>query len=385
MKKNIYLLILLLCIQISTKAQNQLTRNLPPLQEAVTLKSSGSDETSVDYTKGVFFVNEDWFGHNNSTVNFLTDEGSWIYRVFRKENPGHELGCTTQYGTIYGGKFYLVSKQQQDGGSTVVGSRLAVCDATTMKVLKEFQYIGQDANGKSIADGRSFLGVDEHKGYIGTSNGVFAYNIDNMTIGSQILGTTNNTGSLYSAQVGTMVRAANKVFAVHQKEGLIIIDPAKDEVTATIQAPKEMVSGRETQRGFGSIVQSKDGNLWLSMTADQSGSGAACQYMLKLDPWTQDTTRINLPEGMDIPNSWYAWTADGFFASTVQNKLYWKNNGGWFHSKRIICYDIDKGEATEFFDTQTIDKKYDWAIYGAAVRIHPVSDDSDSRNFAVSN
>lgn len=375
MKKLIYTLILLFGLQVNVDAQNQLSRNLPRLDESILLRSSVATDTPVDYTKGVFFVNEDWFGHNNSTINFLSDDGTWIYRIFRRENPGHELGCTTQYGTIYGGKFYLVSKQNQDPGSSVSGSRLAVCDAKTMKLIKEFRYFGQDSGGTSIADGRSFLGVDEHKGYIGTSNGIFIFDIDNMSIGSQIQGTTNNSGSLYTAQVGTMIRAANKVFAVHQKEGLIIIDPVKDKVISTIQAPKEKVNGKDVQRGFGSIVQSKDGNLWLSMTADQSGSGTACQYMLRLDPWTQDTTRINLPEGMDIPNSWYAWTADGFFASTAQNKLYWKNNGGWFHSTRIICYDIDKGEASEFFQTQTIDKKKDWAIYGAAVRIHPVTDE----------
>ena len=32
----------------------------------------------VDYTKGTFIVNEDWYGHQNSTVNFLTDNGEWV-------------------------------------------------------------------------------------------------------------------------------------------------------------------------------------------------------------------------------------------------------------------------------------------------------------------
>ena len=85
----------------------------------------------------------------------MTESGH--FGLSRKKTPGHELGCTSQFGTIYGDKFYIVSKQEKDPGATVIGSRLAVIDAKTMKVLKEFTRIGD-------SDGRSFLGVDEHTG-----------------------------------------------------------------------------------------------------------------------------------------------------------------------------------------------------------------------------
>lgn len=80
-----------------------LNRPVPELRSA--------SDGDVDYSDGVFIVNEDWYGHQNSTVNFLTNQGEWIYRAFQKENPGRELGCTTQFGTIYGNRFYFVSKQ----------------------------------------------------------------------------------------------------------------------------------------------------------------------------------------------------------------------------------------------------------------------------------
>ena len=35
---------------------------------------------AVDYTEGVFVVNEDWYGHQNSTVNYLrpdADDGEF--------------------------------------------------------------------------------------------------------------------------------------------------------------------------------------------------------------------------------------------------------------------------------------------------------------------
>ena len=150
---------------------------LPELPQTM-LRATAQANEQVDYTKGTFIVNEDWFGHQNSTVNFLSDDGKWTLRAFQKENPGHELGCTSQFGTIYGDKFYIVSKQEKDPGATVIGSRPAVIDAKTMKVLKEFTRIGD-------SDGRSFLGVDEHTGYIGTSNGIFLYDIDKMEIGGE--------------------------------------------------------------------------------------------------------------------------------------------------------------------------------------------------------
>lgn len=353
---------------------------------------STTDEQETDYAKGVFIVNEDWYGHQNSTVNFLTDEGEWIYRAFQKENPGHELGCTTQFGTIYGGRFYFVSKQQRDPGAKTTGSRFAVCDASTLALIKEFPYIatksviGKDGKDSlvSIADGRSYLPVDEHKGYIGTSNGIWVFDSDRLTIGGQIEGTGNPNeagyGQLYYAQIGTMLRANDYVFAVHQQDGLLVIDPATDRLVRTIQAPYEYddTAKKEVQRGLGSIVLSKDGNLWISVTRNVMGDGSATNYMFKLNPYTFEMERIYFPEGIEyIPNSWYAWTADGFCASTQENKIYWNGypptTGSWFTGYRIYCYDIDKKQFSMLYDVTK--QPGDWRLYGTGFRIHPVTDE----------
>ncbi|KAA6303215.1 MAG: hypothetical protein EZS26_000592 [Candidatus Ordinivivax streblomastigis] len=286
----------------------------------------------VDYTDGVFFVNEDWFGHQNSSVNFLTSGGDWVYNVYRRENPGKELGCTTQYGTIYGGKFYLVSKQAKDGGASIPGSRLAVADATTLVSEKEFEYIGQNENGASIADGRSFLGVDEHKGYIGSSNGIWLYDADAMEITGQLQATgSGNAGNLYSGQIGTMLRVGDRVFAVHQNKGLLVIDAQTDTLQRVIAAPLD----GNSQRGLGSIVQSKDGNLWLSIAANTGGGGGTANYILKLNPCTLDTTRVALPAGYAV--------------------------------------DIDGGQTEEVYDLAGYDDG-SWGIYGAGFRVDPVTD-----------
>lgn len=327
--------------------------------------ASQQEETTplADYTQGVFVVNEDWIGHQNSTVNFLKDDGEWIYRVVQQENPGVEVGCTSDFGTIYGNRFYVISKQDQDPGAGIVGGRVTVCSAADMKLLKQIRILSTDSEATSGADGRGFVGVDEHKGYVGSSDGIFVLNLDDFTITGKVTGSGNGADNDYDAfyggQIGTMVRVNEYVYAVHQDKGLLVIDPATDMVVEVIDAPDG--------NGFGSVVLSKDGNLWLSLTADRS--------IMKLDPATHETTVIALPDGINGPaNSWYAWTPDGFCASTQSNALYW--NGGdssWTSGYRVFKFDIDNGTFTKIVDLQADGEN--WQIYGCSMRVDPESDD----------
>ncbi len=362
MKKKLYfLLLMLLCATFSfaqVKVQG-VPRNL----------SESANE--ADYSNGTFIVNEDWYGHQNSTINFLTDDGEWVYRVVQKENPGVELGCTAQYGQIYGGKFYVMSKQEQDPGASVTGGRINILDAKTMKMEKQIQTISTDGSGTSNADGRGFLGVDEHKGYVGTSNGIFILDLDKQEITGSIEGTSNGGGTayeqLYSEQIGSMVRVNDRVFAVHQKKGLLVIDANTDKIETVVESPEGWC--------FGSVVLSKDGNLWLSL-ADPSGYGGADNRIVKVNPNTLEQTIIDLPESIYGPaNSWYAWTPDCFCASKQQNVLYW--NGGensWFSGYTIYKYDIDNDSFSTYLDFNNDPDGY--YIYGCSFRVDPVSDEA---------
>ena len=117
-----------------------------------------ADAADIDYTAGIFVVNEDWYGHQNSTVNYLLpddpDGNWWHYRVIQTENPGKELGCTNQYGAIWDGRFYLIAKQDKDPGASITGGRITVADASTMQIVKQLQLI--DPSG-SQCDGRAFV------------------------------------------------------------------------------------------------------------------------------------------------------------------------------------------------------------------------------------
>ena len=82
-----------------------------------------------------------------------------------------------------------------------------------------------------------------------------------------------------------MVRANDYIFAIHQQYGLLVIDPKTDTLVRTIKAPLEKdESGKEEQRGFGSIVLSKDGNLWISVAKDVQGLGGRHELHAQVKP-----------------------------------------------------------------------------------------------------
>lgn len=304
----------------------------------------------VDYSKGVFFLNEDWFGHNNSTINFLTEDGKWIYRAYQRENPGETLGVTSQYATIYGDKLYIMSKQNAPGNDgTPDAGRLIVTDANTLKKITSINELGG-------GDGRAFLGVDEKTAYVGTSNGIMIYDIENMAIKNRIEGTGGSEGDLYNNQIGLMLRVNDYVFAIHQNKGVFIIDVKEHAIVKTIDK-----TGIGT---FGGMTLSKDGTVWV----------AAGAKLVKINPNTLDTEVIDLPAEAAIPDSWFAWTADVLFASNQTNTLYWAGGGGFSGSKKVFRYDIDEPDATpELIYDLTTDGN-GWSLYHAAIRIHPVTD-----------
>ena len=343
---------------------------------------TGYAETDTDYSSGVFIVNEDWYGHQNSTVNYLLpddpDGDFWHYRVIQAENPGRELGCTNQYGQLWRGRRYLIAKQEKDPGADITGGRITVADAATMKILFQSELI--DPSGKQC-DGRGFVGIDDHKGYISTSNGIWIFDLDTYEVKGQIEGTANPnagddrpntdpTGSLYHGQSGSMVLAEGKVFAAHQQAGLLIIDTATDRVIKTI--PMDIV---QEKAGIGSVVRAKDGSLWLSVARNIQGTGTTLPYMVRVDPRTFETEVIDIAEGMYPPsNSWYAWTPDAFCASAVNNTLYWKGGStSWFTGTKIFRFDVDTRRMEKIIDLD--EDGENWKQYGCSMRVHPVTDE----------
>ena len=196
-----------------------------------TVKADDKAQPKVE-AKGFYIVNEGWYGHDKGSVNYFEKSGSSYtphYRAFKAANPDTELGNTTCYGAIWGDNFYLISKQD---------NRLVIADAQNLKSKKVITDLG--------GDGRSFLGIDDQKAYIGYKGGIKTFNIENLTLGEAIAGV--------SGEIGNMCYAYGKVFAVSD-ENLYIIDAKTDKVEKTVTGSYDT---------YKSVVTAKDGSVWVA-------------------------------------------------------------------------------------------------------------------------
>lgn len=337
-----------------------------------------------DATHSLIFINEDWYGHQNSTVNVLRpdapDGDYWQYRVIQEANPGVELGCTAQHGQLWNGRLYVVCKQEKDPGADIAGGRVNIFDANDFSLIAQLERI--DPSGAQC-DGRGFLGVDDRTGYVSTSNGVWILDLIDNRITGQVAGTMNPhaggdndkpnndpSGALYHGQCGMMVKAAGRVFVAHQQYGVLVVDPKLHEVTDVVSMDC-VAKGA----GIGSIVKSNDGDLWLSVAANVRGTGATLPYIVRLDPNTLETETVAIGDGMNPPaNSWYAWTPDAFVASATRNCLYWKGGANrWFSGSKIYKFDCDSRQCTLHIDLEADGDN--WKLYGCSMGVDPVSDE----------
>lgn len=309
---------------------------------------------TVDYTKGVFIVNEDWFGHRNSTTNYLTRDGKFVY------NNTTEIGATACFGAAWGNRYYIIAKQAKDGGAKVEGGRITICDANTMRIIKQIK----DIDGNN--EGRSFCGVDEHKAYVSTSKGIYTLNLDELTVGAAVKNADGDDAEL--GECGNMVRLDDYVYATEYGKSLRIIDCNTDRIVATISSAKVY-----------SITMSKDGQLWVSTDKGIS----------RVNTESRQLEEIALPSGIGVPaKDIYAWKSDGLCASLQNNVIYWTASG--WNPTTIFKYDIDNNEFAKVVDLTSDANK--WMMYSASnLRVDPVTDnlyvslfkDYGSQDYAV--
>ncbi|MDR1201182.1 MAG: DUF5074 domain-containing protein [Tannerellaceae bacterium] len=344
--------------------------------------------------KGAFFLGEGTFPACGE-IHFINEEtGIWDLNIYRTVNNGQETGITTQFATIYGDHFFFVSKQE---------NRLAIADKTALAHHKAFKYIHNDDS--KMMDGRAFLGVDENTGYVGTSGGIAVVKFD------ELLGATADAGnvvkelpfkpiegtlidpdpedetdpdsnpdeeknpnldpSLYKGQVGTMLRVGDRVFAIQQNAGILVINALTHQLETILKG------------NYSVLTQSKDGNLWAGGTLYESTGAlgeAPRNALIRIDPWLLEMEEIALREGVAPPASWGAWQADPLCASAQKNCIYWVGGGGDWLRRYIYEYDIDTKEIRTVFDSHEYptyegytNEKFN--MYGCPFRIHPETDE----------
>lgn len=278
-------------------------------------------DAKIDYTKGHLWLNEEWFGHNNGSINFIDDDYNITYKAYERENPWCAFGATSQYGIVYGGNLLVMSKQAKDGGDPRDGGgRLVIADAKTLKRKASFDELG--------ADGRACVGARHNKYYIGTATGVRVLEFDGNNF---VLSDSNIEGiagkNAYSGQVGDMISAGDYVFICQQSTGLHIVDAVFDKLVKTV-----------ADTGAAGVTQTADGTVWF----------IAGSKLYKINPETLEVSDpMTAPKAISC--NWGAWTSTSFFGSKKTNTLFFVGgNASWNATKTVIYkWNTDEDMPTE--------------------------------------
>ena len=354
-----------------------------------------------DYTHGAFVLNEDWYGHNNSTLNFWNPTNETVdYLIMQMANNyEYSLGCTAQYGQLYGDYIVITAKQDRDPGEAaeVQSGRITILNKNTLKPIGDEVHplISVNENGKSDADGRGVCFIDNKKFYVGTSNGIYVFTWDeqgkiftwdseaiiagtgNELITGDEISNADGLGPLYKNQIGMMLRTQDYVFAIKQDLGVLVIDPETDEVIKIIEGC------------YSTMAQSKDGNIWVGVNYQEEGNESNLCYpygwngdawdgsqLMCIDQYTLETKSVRLEVG-GVPQSWYAWTAGTLTASNTENVLYFVYTDpslgqvNWFRNCMLYRFDIDAVNWDEI-DQENLDEAY---AIGACEEIYNSEED----------
>ena len=266
-----------------------------------TITEPDRSEAKDSWQDGTFWLNEDWFGHTNGSINYIDKDGNVRYRAYESQNPYESFGCTSQYAMIFGGKLYVMSKQATDGGDTRTGGgRLVVADAKTLKKLAGFDDILDGG------DGRACVGVNAGKVYIGTTAGIAVFDPETLSFTGKVDGIEG--GGQYANQIGDMVCAGKYVFAIKQAYGTYVIDTETDAVVATLGREED---GTVTACPQG-VTMTADGMVWIAATAS-ANSKATTLYCY--DPSDLSLVKsVEMPSHLSITCGWGAWRSTNFFA-----------------------------------------------------------------------
>ncbi|MDE6269683.1 MAG: DUF5074 domain-containing protein, partial [Muribaculaceae bacterium] len=290
------------------------------ISKTFTVKVEEQDRTPIEggYTEGTLIINEEWFGHTNGGMNYIKPDGTMMYQVYERENPGMSFGCTSQYAAIWAGKLIAISKQAVDGGDPLPGGgRVVVADAATLQRQGSIDNLVFGDETKS-ADGRAVVGATPDKVYVGTSNGIYIVDINDIAVTGKVTG-LDDSGSeganLYAGQIGDMVHAGRYVFGIKQSTGAFAIDTETDRIVRNY--PLTTVQG---------ITQTADGHVWVASVED------GCGRFTCIDPATLDEVEdmsVTLPASVAYPTcSWGAWRNTPFVGSHSRNTIWFSAGGG---------------------------------------------------------
>lgn len=274
-----------------------------------------------DFDRGILFVNEGWLGHDNGSLNFVGADYSVFDNAFAIQNPGLSLGVTSQSGQCFGDNVYVVSKNsdRRRGGGYLTGMT-----ASNLKQLGTLMNIGDNT-----LQAHYFCGIDAHRGYLATNEGIYTVNLDTYTAGKRLDTPLQANG--YNA-AGDMLRIGDRVLALKQWEGILVFDTADDRLLTTVEAVKPAA-----------VFMTADGGIYVA-TADESAE------FVRLDP---ETFRVKEIFDIDankakVDDNWETFRVAPLAADRDRNVVYYTTLA---NPDVIAAYDFDTRTFTPDFYT----------------------------------
>ncbi|MGF6927088.1 hypothetical protein QFZ48_002588 [Chitinophaga sp. W2I13] len=272
------------------------------------------------FENGFFLVNEGQYGKESGDVNFYRNGEDSVYQyVFKRNNPGKQLGGTTDYGAIYNNKMYLVSKE----------GAFVVADPGTMKETGRIDQLPAFAN--------AFCGVNSNTGLISTADGVYPVNLQTLALGSKLAGVTG--------QVGGMVAAEGYIIVMSESQGMVALNKT-DLSVSKVLGPADV--------GF---TRTPDGTVW---AARNNMLFAINANNLKID-----TVTVPFP----VYGAWGAWNAGMLSASTIENAVFIGKTNAWgAGGTEVYKYAVGNPNS---LNTPFVTIPAGREMYGAGVRYNP--------------
>lgn len=247
------------------------------------------------YENGFFVINEGWFGHGTGSVSFFdAASGTLKDSVFQKENPNSQafepISSTVQFAARFNDKLFVVSK---------VKGPVVIADA---KTLKE---VGRIA-GVADYDWRAFVGLDENRGLLSSSDGIYLVNLKTYKPAFKLLGVKGQTGD--------MLNAGKYIYTLSQTDGAVIYNSEDLSVAKKIKS---------VSLGF---AQTPNKKVWYT----------AGKYLYSSNPQTLATDSVELP--FTPATTWFVWFSSPIIASTKDNTVFLLKSPSFGGGKELYKY-----------------------------------------------
>ena len=292
----------------------------------------------ADYSKGCLIINEGWFGHESGSISFYNYEKNSIeHWCYKNQNFGDVLGVTSQSATLWNGKLYVCSKED---------NQLVVMDPKTLYAEKSV--------GQLLPKGRQayeFIPVNERYAVV-TANGDF-YRVDLQTFEAVGISTGNSWGGC-----GSGIVYQNKLLLNVRGQKIYKIDIETlcgDLSQYNWKNPFPFDTNLDiTTTGGTRFIQCNDGNLY---TVETTGNGN--DNLVKIKP---DFTIEKAPIHTSYEPSSFGAYREASFCGTPDGTFYYLAGG------KIYKATFDNPAPEEALTEYT---KEGYGFYGAGIRVNP--------------